>query len=272
MPQYTFDTPEPVDLRVRNASGTVTVTAADVTTSTVEVEPIDDSADARALAEETTAELTGGRLAVEVPDRRGWRPTARERRIAITVTVPTGSALATKAASAVVTGTGRFGSARVHGASGQVRLDRADGPVEVHLASGHVAVRSAGRVEVHSASGDVEIGHATGEVDVQGASGDVRIGVAESSVRAKVVSGSITVEEAVAGSVVVTATSGDLRVGVRRGVAARLDVNALSGRVRCDLPVEDTAPDGGAPLEIRARTVSGGIRIAAATAPAPTTA
>jgi DUF4097 and DUF4098 domain-containing protein YvlB len=102
-------------------------------------------------------------------------------------------------------------------------------------------------------------------VDVNSVSGRIRIGVAEDSVRAKVVSGSITVEEACAGEVVVSATSGRVVVGVRRGVTARLDLSTLSGRVRSELPVEDTAPTGGAALDLRARTVSGDILVTAAT-------
>jgi hypothetical protein len=61
-----------------------------------------------------------------------------------------------------------------------------------------------------------------------------------------------------------------VQVGVRKGVAARLDLSSLSGKLRSELPVEDTAPGGGAGLDLRARTVSGNILVtAAAPAPAP---
>src|SRR5215207_6891180 len=95
----TFTTPDPVDLTVRNASGTITVTATDTDTSTVDVEPIDSSAEAAELARRTTANQAGGRLVVEVPERRGllgFRP----YRVSVRVTVPTGSRVTTKAASA----------------------------------------------------------------------------------------------------------------------------------------------------------------------------
>ena len=75
-----------------------TVTAADTETSTVEVEPIDSSAEAAELAERTTVELTvGDRLAVEVPERRGLLG-FRAHQVAVRVTVPTGSSVVTKAA------------------------------------------------------------------------------------------------------------------------------------------------------------------------------
>ena len=53
--------------------------------------------------------------------------------------------------------------------------------------------------------------------------------------------------------------SGDLRIGVRSGVTAHLDLRSVSGRIRSELPVEDAAPDGGAPLEIKARSTSGNV-------------
>jgi DUF4097 and DUF4098 domain-containing protein YvlB len=269
MPEYSFDTPEPVDLRIRNATGTVTVTAADVATSTVDVRPVGDSGGARELAEETGVTLDQGRLTVEVPERRGWISGGKQR-IAVTVTVPTGSSLTARCASAAVTSTGRFAATTVHSASGQVSLDRTDGPVDVNVASGEIAIAAAGRATVHGASGAIRIDRATGDIDVDSVSGRIRIGVAEASVRAKVVSGTITVDEASRGEVVVSATSGRVSVGVRRGVTARLDLTSMTGRVRSELPVEDTAPTGGAPLDVRARTLSGDILVAAATsAPSP---
>jgi hypothetical protein len=263
----TFPTPDPVDLTVRNASGTVTVTAADTDSSTVDVEPIDSSAEAAELARRTTANLAGGRLVVEVPERRGllgFRP----YRVSVRVTVPTGSRVTTRAASANVTCAGRFGAVTVHTASGDASVDDVDGDVEVHAASGRLRLRSGGRVEAHTASGKVDIGRATGDVEVHAASGDVRVGVAEASVRVKTASGRVSIEEARQGTVDVHAASGDLRVGVRAGVVARLDLNTVSGRVRSELPVEDSRPAEGAPLEIRARTVSGDLLVAAASAAA----
>jgi DUF4097 and DUF4098 domain-containing protein YvlB len=121
---------------------------------------------------------------------------------------------------------------------------------------------------VHTASGKVDVGKATGDVEVHAASGEVRIGVAEASVRVKTASGRVSIEEARQGTVDLHAASGDLRVGVRSGVVARLDLNTVSGRVRSELPVEDSQPEEGAPLEIRARTVSGDLLVVAASAQA----
>jgi DUF4097 and DUF4098 domain-containing protein YvlB len=261
VPDYTFDTPQPVDLRVRVASGTVTVTATDTATSTVEVTPLDEAA--RDLADNTSVRLDGNRLTVEMPERIvGF--SLRRRRIEITITVPSGSSLASRTASADVTATGRYASATVNTASGNLRLDTVDGDAEVHCASGDITIASARATRVHSASGRVRIDHAGGDVEVHSASGQVRVGVADGSVNAKTASGDITVEDARSGVISLKAASGDLHVGVRAGVTAHLDVSSVSGRIRSELPVEDAAPDNGSALDVVARTTSGNIVIAPA--------
>jgi len=261
VPDYTFDTPQPVDLRIRAASGTVTVTAADTATSTVEVNPVDDAA--RDLADNTTVRLDGNRLTVEMPERMvGF--SLRRKRVDITITVPTGSSLTSRTASARIAANGRYAMAKVHTASGEVTLERVDGDAEVHCASGDVTIGSARATRVHSASGRVRIEHAAGDIEVHSASGQIRIGVADASVNAKTASGDITVEDARTGVVSLNAASGDLHVGVRSGVTAHLDVSSVSGRIRSDLPIDDAAPDTGAALDVRARTVSGSIVIAPA--------
>jgi DUF4097 and DUF4098 domain-containing protein YvlB len=263
VPDYTFDTPQPVDLRLRCSSSNLSITADDTATSTVEVTALDD--DARELAESTKVTYDQGtrRLSVEMPERRmGF--SLKRRRVTITVTVPTGSSLQARTASGSLAATGRYATALVHTASGEIALDTVDGDVEVHCASGDVAVNFGRAVRVHSASGKIRVDHAAGEVDAHCASGKIRIGVAEAGVSAKTASGDITVEDARAGVVALNAASGDLRIGVHSGVAAHLDVHSLSGRVRSELPVDDTAPEGGPMLELRARTTSGNVTIAPA--------
>jgi DUF4097 and DUF4098 domain-containing protein YvlB len=258
VPDYTFETPEPVDLRIRAATGVITVTAADTTTSTVEVTAIDD--DARELAEETTVQLDGRQLRIEQPERRHFLGIKR-RRVSITVTVPSGSSLTTKSASARITASGRYSTVDASTASGTVTVDQVDGDVDATCASGDVTIGSGRAIRAHSASGRIDIGHATGDVDVKCASAQIRIGVAEGSVRAKAASGDISIDEARAGTISLSVASGNLKIGVRSGVSAHLDLRSTSGRIRSELPVEDDAPDDGAPLEIQARTTSGNVLV-----------
>jgi DUF4097 and DUF4098 domain-containing protein YvlB len=263
VPEYTFETPEPVDLRIRAATGVITITAADTTTSTVEVVAVDE--DARELAEETVVQLDGRQLRVEMPEKRIFLGLKR-RRIAITVTVPSGSSLRSKTASATLTASGRYATVDATTASGTIVLDQIDGDVDASCASGDVTIGTGRAIRAQSASGDIKIGHATGDVDVKCASAKIRIGVAEASVRAKAASGDITVEEARAGTIALDVASGNLRIGVRSGVTAHLDLRSISGRIRSELPVDDVAPDDGAPLAIRARTTSGNVVVAPAPA------
>ena len=260
----TFSTPGPVDLEIRNPAGTIEVTAADTDTSTVRVTPLNDAAvDA---ADRVRVELSGDgrRLSVWAPDRRG--PFGRGARLGITVTVPAGSRLTSRAASAELTCRGTLAEAEVHTASGEASLDEVTGRVEVHSASGGIRVGAAGALSVRTASGAVRADRAAGDVDVHSASGRVHVGQAEGSVRVRTASGDIAVEEAIRGTIELAAASGDLRVGVRAGVVALLDLTTVSGRVRSELPVDDTPPVGGAELEIRSHTMSGNVLVTRAAA------
>jgi DUF4097 and DUF4098 domain-containing protein YvlB len=268
MPSSSHVTPAPVDLEVRNPAGSVDITAADTEKSTVEVIPERDSADARDLADRTRVALSadGRRLTVIVPEKRVLF--GRATRIAVSVTVPLGSTVRARTASADVRCRGQLDAAEVNTASGDVVLDQVAGDVEVYTASGSVDVRAGGRVTAHSASGSIRVGRAGGDVEAHTASGRVRIGTAEGSVRAQTASGDITVEEASQGAVKLNAASGDLHVGVRAGAVARLDLSSLSGRVRSDLPVEDVAPQDGHTIDIQAQTLSGSVLVTRA-APTP---
>jgi DUF4097 and DUF4098 domain-containing protein YvlB len=260
-PSHSFATPGPVDLEVRNPTGTIDVLAADTATSTVEVRALADTAEARDLAARTKVDLSGDgrRLTVAVPERRivFGRGTA----VAVSVTVPVGSRTRLKTASAESTCRGRLAELRVTTASGAVSAEQVTGDAEVRAASAAVRLGATGRAEVRTASGAVRIGSATGDVQVHVASGRVDIGTAEGAVSARSASGDISVEEASRGRVEMSAASGDLRIGVRAGVVARLDLFTASGRARSELPVEDAAPDGGSALDIRAKTVSGNVLV-----------
>jgi DUF4097 and DUF4098 domain-containing protein YvlB len=259
-----FATPKPVDLEVRNPSGTIEVVAADTDTSTVEIRPLDDHGEAREFAERTKVELSGdGRqLTVVVPERRLMF--GRGTRIAVAVRVPTDSRVRLRAASADTTCRGRLAELEAQTASGEISAEEVTGRTDVRAASGAIRVGAAGPVQAHTASGAVRVGSASGDVEVHVASGRVEIGSAAASVSVKSASGDLSVDEVSSGRIELTTASGDLRIGVRAGVVARLDLYTISGRARSELPVEDTAPAGGSTVEIRAKTVSGNVLISRA--------
>jgi hypothetical protein len=74
------------------------------------------------------------------------------------------------------------------------------------------------------------------------------------------------------GNVAAHSVSGDVTIGVRRGSKVFLDCNTVSGDTTSELELTTEAPAGDGPLvEIRAKTVSGDIRITRAPAPVTST-
>jgi len=123
-----------------------------------------------------------------------------------------------------------------------------------------------------TASGDIELEIVRGPLSVNSASGDVTIGEAYDNVTANTVSGDQEHGAVMRGKVSAHSVSGDVTIGVRRGSKVYLDCNTVSGDTSSELELTTDAPDGDGPLvEIRAKTVSGDIRITRASAPPNTT-
>jgi len=258
---YRFETPNPLDVSVRNQAGSVEITAADVTETSVEIVP-NDSRGAE-LAERTRVQLSedAGRLRIDVPDRRMLRQPSLE----IIVTVPTGSSVDVETATADVQTRGVLDSATVTTASADVSLSHVSGRLEVTSASGDIHVgRGEGPVRVRTASGDVRLDESMDEASVQTASGDVLIGRLMGELTSRSASGDVIIGSAAAGSVQAKTMSGDVIVGVASGLLLWLDVNSLSGEVDSQLgPERTTNPDAGADrepdLRITASTMSGDV-------------
>jgi hypothetical protein len=108
-------------------------------------------------------------------------------------------------------------------------------------------------------------------VNVGSVAGDIRIGEAHDNVTASSVSGDQEHLAVMQGVVAVHSVSGDLTIGVRRGSSAHLDCTTVSGDSTSELELSSEPPTGAGPLvEIRAKTVSGDIRITRAPAPVST--
>ena len=102
-------------------------------------------------------------------------------------------------------------------------------------------------------------------------SGDISIGEAYDNVNANSVSGDQDHGAVMQGIVAAHSVSGDVTIAVRRGSKAFLDCTTVSGDTTSELELSSDAPAGDGPLvEIRAKTVSGDIRITRAPAPADT--
>ncbi len=125
-------------------------------------------------------------------------------------------------------------------------------------------------MNVQTASGDLDVQVARGPVKAGSASGDVSIGEAHDNVSVNTVSGDQDHGAVYRGVVSAHAVSGDISVAVRRGAGAYLDCTTVSGDTSSELDLDASGPDGEGPqVEIRAKTVSGDIKIRRAAASVP---
>lgn len=258
-PTYTFATPQPVSLRLRNPAGDVQIAAGDTTETTVEIIPRGRTAED--AAQNTRVELSadGTRLDIEPPERR-FGSTGK---LGMIVRLPTGSQVDVTTASADLLCRGELGGLEATTASGDVAVDEVDGNAGIRTASGDVKVGSVtGDLDAKSASGDLRLGSAGGHCRTTTASGDIQVGSCEGELSSRTASGDVAVRQAGRGSVEITTMSGDVKVGVRRGAAVWLDLSTLSGRTRSDLDRQDGPPsDDDAVLSISVRTMSGDITL-----------
>jgi DUF4097 and DUF4098 domain-containing protein YvlB len=151
-------------------------------------------------------------------------------------------------------------------ASGNITLGRVGGDIRAQSASGDLRCSSvAGAALFSTASGDLEVGAAGSRVDVKATSGNVRLGEISRGARVANVSGNVRVLALGSGTLHVRSVSGDVAVGVVKGVDLHVDVETASGMVHSDIPLHDVPSRGDARPEVRVdlsvRTVSGSVEI-----------
>jgi len=275
--EKSFEVAGPAELEIRLASGDITIDP--TLDGRVEVELTATDEESQRLVDEATIDLreSHGRplIVIEVQKKAGFNLGSLFGRQGITCRVrcPEGSGVSAKTKSADLLAHGVLGGLNVQTASGDVEADRVTGGVNVKSASGDVSVREVGGgVNVQSASGDVDIEVVRGSINVNSASGDVTIGEAYENVNVNTVSGDQDHGAVLRGTVSAHSVSGDVSIGVRRGSKVFLDSTTVSGDTNSELELSGDVPDGNGPLvEIRAKTVSGDIRITRAPAPSDNT-
>jgi predicted DNA-binding protein with PD1-like motif len=259
-----FSTPQPISLRVQLPAGQVDLTASPTDTTTVDLRPAEDDNELGwQVVEETTVELRGNELVIEVPERgRGWL-LKRTPELILRVQLPLDSTVRAGVASADLRCVGRLAEARVNTASGDVDLEEVSGDVDIKSASGDIQLRRGNSaVRISSASGDIELGEIGGDVQVNVASGDIVVQEAQGSVRARTASGDVRVARARSGEVQVDTASGDVHVGVAAGTGVYLDLTSMSGDTTTDLDIKGEAPtDTDNEMRLRVRTMSGDIAV-----------
>jgi len=256
----TFDTPEPIAVRVEAAAGWCRLVATDRDNTVATVRAHDESraADVRA-ADQTQVYYDNGKLTVSA--RRGFA-LFRGGAVDIDIALPSRSRVKASVASADVRAEGVFADAKIASASGDVDIDVVEGNLKAATASGSVTVQAvSGNVSVTTASGSATIGEVDGILAFKAASGDLSVARLSGELRAQTASGSVTVAIAVRGGISASTASGEVGVGVVDGTAARLDLITGSGAVTNQLESADGPAEGDDTLLIHVRTGSGDIDI-----------
>lgn len=269
--QKTFEIDGPAEIEVRLASGEIVVDPTLAGGIEVELTAHDD--ESQRLVDDARIELNGRQVLVDVPNKRGGFSFSlgfTRQGITCRIRCPQSSGLSVRSKSADVVARGTIGGLNVSTASGDIEADRIEGGLNIKSASGDTRVQEVmGGANVQTASGDLDLEIVRGPVNVTSASGDVTIGEAYDNVNANTVSGDQEHGAVMRGNVSAHSVSGDVTIGVRRGSKVYLDCNTVSGESSSELELTADAPDGDGPLlEIRAKTVSGDIRITRAAAPA----
>jgi hypothetical protein len=273
--QKSFDVQGPVELDVRLTSGDIEVDPS--AEGRVEIELIAHDEESQRLVDNARIELSphGHRptILVDVPQKKGFSISIFGRSgIECRIRCPHDSGLSVRTKSADISTRGTIGGLNVQTASGDLDVNRVSGGVNVKSASSDFSAREVGGgVNIQTASGDIDLSIARGPINVTSVSGDISIGEAYDNVNANSVSGDQDHGAVMQGVVAAHSVSGDVTIAVRRGSKAFLDCTTVSGDTTSELELTSDAPAGNGPLvEIRAKTVSGDIRITRAPAPADT--
>ncbi|MET1073852.1 MAG: DUF4097 family beta strand repeat-containing protein [Umezawaea sp.] len=200
-------------------------------------------------------DLVGSRLKVQSSKALPLRAVP----LNVIVRAPSGSHVTSKTGSANVAVTGAAGRLDVTTGTGDITADRADAAAEVNSGSGDLRLGPmlAG-LRAKTGSGDVEVSSIGGNTILYTGTGDVWLGAVQHDVQIRTGSGDVTVADAASGRIQLATGSGEIRIGIRSGVNAQIDVSSRSGKARSDLNVSSQPPTEGEPvLFVTGRTGSG---------------
>ena len=202
----------------------------------------------------TRVELTGNRLAVRTPSTAPLRAVP----LAVVITAPQDSQLTVRTGSGAVEVRGRSGRVQIQAGSGEVSVESVTGQAVARTGSGPLRLGEVrGGVQARSGSGDVEIAAVDGPSSVVTGSGSVWLGQLRGDALVRSGSGDLSITDAVSGQAELITGSGELRVSLRAGTTAEVDLTSSTGTASSDLPVSEQPPEDEPGLRVYGRTGSG---------------
>jgi putative adhesin len=207
-----------------------------------------------AAIDETRIDLTGGRLVVRTPKTLPLRGIP----LAVTVRAPAGSHVTGRSGTAAFTVTGPAGRLDVSSGSGDIAADRGDGSAAISTGSGTVRLGPMlGGLRARTGSGDMEVSSVAGPTSLHTGTGDVWLGAVAGDVMARTGSGDLTVADAGSGRIELITGTGEIRVGIRQGVTAEVDLTSGTAKATSELEVQREKPSGEVAVQLRGRTGAG---------------
>jgi DUF4097 and DUF4098 domain-containing protein YvlB len=239
----TFPTPGHSSLAVRLPSGSVEIQAVDGEETRVELEGLNDSG--RAAVEDAVVAQFGDEVRVEIGKERGVFLLLRSPKVRLRVTCPVGTRVRADVVAADLAARGRLGATTLKSVSADLDVEDVDGDLELK-----------------TVSGDAEVRRVTGSVSLNTTSGDLNVREVGGSVQGKTISGDLELDSVSNGTVTIQSVSGDVKIGVAPGAGVWMDLKSLSGDTRSELaPAEGPGQGETTSVEVRAKTVSGDIRL-----------
>jgi DUF4097 and DUF4098 domain-containing protein YvlB len=274
---HVFETPAPAKLRIEIPNGRIRLAASDTAQTRIELSAANGDDAAREWIADAEIGVVGDEIVV-----RGRQPRPfqfRFGRIEAVIEAPADSAAQLSTGSGEIETTGRLGrltattgsgdvtvgecgEGRARTGSGDIRIDRASGAFDAKSGSGDIKLGDVdGDVRAATGNGDARIGAVKGAVNVTTGSGDIAVEEAGGSVEVFTASGDIQVRKVAEGRVRARTVSGDVVIGVEKGVAALLDVRTLTGEISSELQGGEPAGPDDRKVELQLSTVSGDVRL-----------
>jgi DUF4097 and DUF4098 domain-containing protein YvlB len=267
MRHESWKTHEPIRLNLEVPAGDVRVETGDEPETELDLEPAHDDDASIEAVEKARIEFRGGEVDVVVPEQRTFGISfGRRGAVILRVRTPHGATVSIKTKSADVVARGRYARAEVNSTSGDIEIGEVAGDAEFNTVSGDLRSGAiGGHADVNAVSGDSILERVGGRLRVNCVSGDVTVREANDAVKIESVSGDVRLESVESGDVELNSISGDLQVAVKRGSRLAVDANAVSGDLRSDIELgsDESAAGGedGPLVDLRARTISGDLRI-----------